>query len=77
MRIILKILTSIALGLSVYLFMLCEPRGVDRHLLDLFVHPDKFFQSFDVMMDFEVIIFGTFGVAMGLSFLLFWIDTGD
>ena len=71
MKFVLRALTSVAVGLAVYLLMLCEPKSGQRHLIDLFMNPDKFFQSFDWMTNFDVMVSGTFGIIIGICVFIF------
>ncbi len=75
LKFFIRISSSFALGLFVYLFTLCNPKGSERSFLLLFSNPDKFFKTFDsYSIHFEIAFSIMFGLLAGLSLFILWRD---
>ena len=73
MNFLLRIFTSILVGLGSYLFTLCEEKGGDRHFIDLFLNHNKFFNTFDPLTsNYELRMSAIFGITFGLCIFVFW-----
>ena len=73
MGFILRVITSIGIGLFAYLFLLCNQKGGERSFWLLFTDSQKFFNTFDPMSShFEIVFKAGFGIIIGLCVFIFW-----
>ena len=76
MNFILRVLTSFAVGLAVYLMSLCHQKGGPRHLTDLVRNPEYFFSTFDkASVHFDIAFSALWGTVFGICVFLFWEDS--
>jgi len=71
MKFILRLLSSICVGLAVYLLFMCDPR-MGHHIADLFTQPEKFFDSYDRgAAAFMSFVATSYAIVVGLCFFIF------